>query len=602
MSANRTGRTWPIRLLIAVATIAAAIVALGAVGGSYVKDHPLTSTLLLSQNEPVPGLVPDVFPGTLAFRVVRHCYVGVTADLGASCRAWIAPRQDVQAVALVMDNSTPDRAFRDTQVFAAHVQKAPNAVPFRTSVAGSSGVLVPDGALVSGAVIFTRGDVFVIVVAYSPIRLASTARVVATDLAQLQDKQLTADYPDATTAGPFDVSEALGSMFGALLFYILLTEFIAWRRDPARRRKGTTPPQWHPSPFAVDVSPRAKSLRRRARVLTYLQLAAAATIGVVALPVSTPQRYVVPLIALLVVVALSLVMQTQHRRARRGSRRVRAIALSIAAHFFALVGLLGAASAAVDNGQAPATGYYAIGAALAFAAAGVMQRYGRRLSAVSAQQAMQHDRRRPVLYLRSFGDDDDRMRAATLGRRSLLERLSPNNFDSFEEVLARQLARIGPVVAVNPPGTTLPPIGAARETLPATAWQTSVAQLMDAAALILVIAPPAVASEGLVWELGQLNVGDRWARTVVAIPPLGDDVVRERWQRFAAAGGPSWPFRMPLPADPAATLALQRWGPGWRAFGAVKRDEWSYSAALRAATAAEASRPAPGVPVAQLPR
>ena len=53
--------------------------------------------------------------------------------------------------------------------------------------------------------------------------------------------------------------------------------------------------------------------------------------------------------------------------------------------------------------------------------------------------------------LRSFGDDNVRLRSATLGRRSLMERLSRNRFDLFEEVLVRHLSVIGPVVGPSAP-------------------------------------------------------------------------------------------------------------------------------------------------------
>ena len=89
----------------------------------------------------------------------------------------------------------------------------------------------------------------------------------------------------------------------------------------------------------------------------------------------------------------------------------------------------------------------------------------RRLGSVDARRLMLRDPRPPVLYLRSFSDDRLRLWTATLGRPSLVERFTPRRFDRFEEVLVRHLSRYGPVIAVNPPGTRLAPLGAARETI-----------------------------------------------------------------------------------------------------------------------------------------
>src|SRR5262249_42685048 len=86
----------------------------------------------------------------------------------------------------------------------------------------------------------------------------------------------------------------------------------------------------------------------------------------------------------------------------------------------------------------------------------------RGLGSADARRQRLCDPRRPVLYLRSSGDDRLRLRTATLGRPSLVERFTFRRFDRFEAVLVRHLSRYGPVIAVNPPGARLAPLGAAR--------------------------------------------------------------------------------------------------------------------------------------------
>ncbi|MBL7551420.1 hypothetical protein I6A60_26695 [Frankia sp. AgB1.9] len=86
---------------------------------------------------------------------------------------------------------------------------------------------------------------------------------------------------------------------------------------------------------------------------------------------------------------------------------------------------------------------------------------------------------------------------ATLGWRSLIARFSPNRFDSFEEITARSLSAVGPVVAINPPGMTLPPLGAARATMSDVDWQSRIDEWMKQGALVVIAVPPFALTAGL---------------------------------------------------------------------------------------------------------
>ena len=131
----------------------------------------------------------------------------------------------------------------------------------------------------------------------------------------------------------------------------------------------------------------------------------------------------------------------------------------------------------------------------------IIYRYTRRLGSIDARRLLERDSRPPVLYLRAFGDDRLRLWTATLGRSSLIERFTLRRFDRFEEVLVRRLSQYGPVIAVNPPGTKLAPLGAARQTIENAEWHEEVAGWMAACALIVFLTPPIEVREGLRWEL-----------------------------------------------------------------------------------------------------
>jgi hypothetical protein len=77
-------------------------------------------------------------------------------------------------------------------------------------------------------------------------------------------------------------------------------------------------------------------------------------------------------------------------------------------------------------------------------------RQARRVGKLAARELIRRDTRPMVLFLRSFRDDGLRLRTAALGRRSVTEALDPRRYDLFEEMLARHLSTVGPVVALKP--------------------------------------------------------------------------------------------------------------------------------------------------------
>jgi hypothetical protein len=201
------------------------------------------------------------------------------------------------------------------------------------------------------------------------------------------------------------------------------------------------------------------------------------------------------------------------------------------------------------TGVAPVAGY-----AFAILAWRLLRR-ARRLEAVDADQAMALDPRPPVLYLRSFADDDqalidDQGSAITRHSMQLLRPPSP------EEELAAFLRRLGPVVAIGKPGEPLPELGAARLYVPHDAWQAKVRSLMAQAGLVVVRVGT---SPGVLWEIEQALVHVPRPRLVFALigqgalapaiverlaPVLGDSLARAR-PEAPPRGWITWVFRDP---------------------------------------------------------
>ncbi|MFJ9417147.1 transferase [Streptomyces sp. NPDC101227] len=177
---------------------------------------------------------------------------------------------------------------------------------------------------------------------------------------------------------------------------------------------------------------------------------------------------------------------------------------------------------------------------LATLGAGVLTlRYTRPRSARGAAQALLADGRRPVLYLRSFADDDT---AAQVDDAAFV------NMHSREEQLAGALGAVGPVIAVGRPGEPLPRLGAARFYLPLDDWQPAVLRLMELSQLIVLRLGP---GEGLWWEVERARATQP-ARKLVLLapggPPGGLPGVAERLNEhlptqsrlYEAAGGDPW--------------------------------------------------------------
>ncbi|OIK25540.1 transferase [Streptomyces malaysiense] len=158
---------------------------------------------------------------------------------------------------------------------------------------------------------------------------------------------------------------------------------------------------------------------------------------------------------------------------------------------------------------------------LAAAGAGVLSlRYTRPRAARGAAQALLADGRRPVLYLRSFADDET---AAQVDDSSAFV-----SIHSREEQLTGALGAVGPVITVGRPGEPLPRLGAARFYLPLDDWQPTVLRLMELSQLIVLRLG---LGEGLWWEVQQARATQP-ARKLVLLAPGGLPDLVERLDEY----------------------------------------------------------------------
>jgi len=92
--------------------------------------------------------------------------------------------------------------------------------------------------------------------------------------------------------------------------------------------------------------------------------------------------------------------------------------------------------------------------------------------AAAAAEIMSRDKRAPVVYLRSFKHDDDRL--IPWWSRILLYWVSV----SFEQMLAATLDCVGPFIAIGRPTETVPELGAARLYCSDTEWRDRITDLI----------------------------------------------------------------------------------------------------------------------------
>lgn len=217
----------------------------------------------------------------------------------------------------------------------------------------------------------------------------------------------------------------------------------------------------------------------------------------------------------------------------------------------------------------------------------VIDAFGQRLRSASIDEALAQDDRPHYLYLRSF--DEDRLSlAGQLRRRGLISALSLVRRVRFEEVMVRQLATTGPVIAIAPPGSNLPAIGAARASFSNDEWQQHVIRYAETARAVVLSATPGQIRPGYGWELDLIAHGISHQRVMVVLGPWPLHQLRRRWTQFchAVSQVPFFaPITMPWVPDGVHVL-VHAPRLGWHAFGARRRADWSYAVAIDEATRA----------------
>ena len=179
-------------------------------------------------------------------------------------------------------------------------------------------------------------------------------------------------------------------------------------------------------------------------------------------------------------------------------------------------------------------------------------RAGWKHEARTAKEVLASDPRPPVMYLRSFGVDNQFLVASPGRGAQLKTHLNYAASVSPEQEMAFIMERIGPVVAIGKPGERLPELGAARLYVGDDEWREVVGKFINDAALVVIRAGE---TANLWWETEEALTRRSPERVIiVALGPPGSFSTFE--QRFNETfGKPAAP--PPSPRAPVLTTFLR---------------------------------------------
>jgi hypothetical protein len=155
--------------------------------------------------------------------------------------------------------------------------------------------------------------------------------------------------------------------------------------------------------------------------------------------------------------------------------------------------------------------------------------WGRKFFQKPANKVLSEDKRPPVIYLRSFKDDE---KAAA----PIVAQYMPVFFTE-EEYLVDALNDFGPCVAIGQPSEKLPDLGAARMYLDDDEWQDKVRELLASSSLVVLRAGD---TPNFFWEVEQSAKIIKPKNIIILIPKIRYDLFRTRANQY---------FPKPLPED-----------------------------------------------------
>lgn len=174
-----------------------------------------------------------------------------------------------------------------------------------------------------------------------------------------------------------------------------------------------------------------------------------------------------------------------------------------------------------------------------------VERHINKVRARSAEEALERNPHRPILYLRSF-NIDAQLGMVSWSQRALTALLAAYTPPTAEQQLTYFFRKLGPVIAFGRPGEKIPELGAARFYVSMDSWQERVADVVRVSQLIVWASGT---SEGLRWELSYLMKSVAPGQLVLWAHPhlmsLKREAREKEWQLFLGKLGRFFPIALP---------------------------------------------------------
>lgn len=158
----------------------------------------------------------------------------------------------------------------------------------------------------------------------------------------------------------------------------------------------------------------------------------------------------------------------------------------------------------------------------------------RRRSARSARELAAIRSEPPILFLRSFTDDEQSVNANDAGLSFALG--APRSSVRIEELVSRIMFAAGPLVAFSNHAMKSAPIGAARDIVPMDAWQEQLMGYLLGSQIVVCFLGR---TESFLWEIDQILEADLAHRMILVFSPtyLRDTSMVEHVPRLAGLFG-----------------------------------------------------------------
>lgn len=213
------------------------------------------------------------------------------------------------------------------------------------------------------------------------------------------------------------------------------------------------------------------------------------------------------------------------------------------------------------------------------------------------QSVREWDTRKPVVFLRTFDQDDERLRVRG-GDPIVRFPAGVARARTMDEILLEHATPYGPVIAIGDPRDPTPPLGAARIFVPerGNGWQDVVRGIVGASKVVVMCPND---TEGVKWELDLLRTSEQVQVIFLANPELSRETNVALFASLAPAGEAA-----EIAANQTPIAAFKDPKKGWRVIATRRTSLEAYTIGLNIAlqrTLGEDAVPIPDAPATPAP-